>query len=64
MIPAEKVRDRWMVSLLTEELAAYPVCAPVAELYRRRLAGDEPSQQEWKAAKVKASGPEKSFSGV
>jgi hypothetical protein len=49
------VVDRFLYWLLSEELKAYDVCKPVAELYRRRLAGDEPSQKEWMAAAAAAA---------
>jgi hypothetical protein len=44
------VLPRWFYWLLTEELGKYPTSKPVAELYRRQLAGDPPTQEEWRAA--------------
>jgi hypothetical protein len=49
-----RARDEWMLWLLEKELGKYPTSEPVAALYRRRLAGDEPSQGEWAAADAAA----------
>jgi hypothetical protein len=44
--------SRFLVWLLEDKLAkwATPESRAVAKLYRRRIAGDEPSREEWKAA--------------
>ena len=49
------VLDRWFLWLLEDELGAYETSEPVAALYRRRLAGDEPLIAEWKAATAAAA---------
>ena len=46
----EQVRDRWFLWLLAEELQQLPGGVAVSELYRRRIAGDEPAAAEWKDA--------------
>ena len=46
----EQVRDRWFLWLLTEDLKQLPCVVAVAELYRRRIAGDKPTVEEWRAA--------------
>ena len=50
-----RVVDRWLYWLLSVELKQYKTSAPVAELYRRRLAGDEPKKKEWKKARFDAA---------
>jgi hypothetical protein len=50
-----QVVDKFLFWLLSVELKAYDVCKPVAELYQRRLAGDEPSKSEWKKAEAAAA---------
>lgn len=45
-----RVADHFLLWLLSVELGAYATSAPVADLYRRRLGGDEPSEKEWAAA--------------
>ena len=50
MTAVEQVRDRWFLWLLTEEIEQRPCVVAVAELYRRRIAGDEPTVKEWKTA--------------
>ena len=46
----EQVRDRWFLWLLAEELKQLPCVVAVSELYRRRIAGDKPTVEEWRAA--------------
>ena len=44
--------SRWYVHILTVELGAFDDsgrCAAVAALYARRIAGDEPTDDEWKS---------------
>lgn len=45
-----RVVDRFIYWILSEELKHYSTSALVAELYRRRLIGDEPTPGEWRAA--------------
>jgi hypothetical protein len=52
--PLTRVRDRLMHWLLSVELAKHDVCKPVAALYARRLAGHEPTAQEWRDARSAA----------
>lgn len=50
--------SRWFVWLLGDELAPHDKrgqCAKVAALYSRRLSGDEPSVQQWRAAAYAAA---------
>ena len=50
-----RIVDRWLYWLLSVELKQYKTSAPVAELYRRRLAGDEPKKKEWEKARSDAA---------
>jgi len=47
--------DRWLLWLLEDELGKYETSAPVATLYRRRLASDEPTTNEWRSATAYAA---------
>jgi len=49
------VLDRWFLWLLEDELRTYRTSAPVTALYRRRLAGDEPTTKEWRSAATRAA---------
>lgn len=48
------IRDKWFLWLLDVEFKNYFVCRPVADLYRRRIAGDEPTRKEWAAVAAAA----------
>lgn len=50
-----QVRDRLMHWLLTDELGKYDSCKPVAALYARRIAGDNPTNDEWRKARNAAA---------
>lgn len=50
MTPMQKSHDEWFVWLLSDYLRPHDesgACELVAALYRRRLAGDKPSREEW-----------------
>ena len=57
-----KVADRWLLWLLSDNSGTSPLAQwrdepwmrSVADLYRRRLAGDEPGADEWTAARAAA----------
>ncbi len=53
-IDPTRVADQWFYWLFSVELKDYATSAPVAELYRRRLAGDESFKLEWEKAEVVA----------
>lgn len=47
--------SRFALWLFDVDLVRYPTSAPVAELYRRRLAGAEPGVMEWRDAAAAAA---------
>jgi hypothetical protein len=46
----DRIVDRYLFWMLDDELKKYPTSNAVADLYRRRLAGDEPKRSEWSDA--------------
>ena len=46
-----RVRDRLVAWTLRHRLREHPVIAALADLYDRRVAGDEPTATEWQAAR-------------
>jgi hypothetical protein len=49
--PLERVRDRLVSWTLRHRLFDHPSIAALADLYDRRIAGDEPGSEQWGAAR-------------